>query len=58
MVSIQKNWKSLEIFLNSKLSTFILHLEVGIEVKGNNWFFDYINKPLFKFDNDLKSIPT
>jgi hypothetical protein len=32
----KKKEKSLENFLNSKLSNLILNLELGTEVKGNN----------------------
>jgi hypothetical protein len=58
MVGILKKWKSLEIFLHSKLSNLILHLKLGIEIIGDSWFFNYINKQLLKINSDLKLITT
>jgi len=58
MVGILKKWKSLKIFLNSKLSNLIVHLGPGHEVRGDNWFVGFINKQLFKISSDLKLVLT
>jgi len=49
-MGVLKKWKSLKIFLNSKLPNIILHLEYGTKVKGDIYSFGFINKQLFKIN--------
>jgi hypothetical protein len=53
---LKKFEKSLKIFLNSKLSNLILHLELRTEVRSDNCYFNFINKQLLKIGSNLKSV--